>query len=233
LHAVVTAQQAAISELRDRIATGRLHPGDQILQEAIAGELGLSVVPIREALKTLEAEGQVVYAPHRGYFVARLDANELVEAYRIRELLESEAVAIAVPLLGEEEFTRLDEAIVDIERFSKVGDIVSVSAANRLFHFTFFETAALPRLVNFIRILWEPTDPYRSLYFADPAHRRLINKEHRAIVAAAKAGDVERTLGILRAHRQHALDSLCAILGDAADEKDAEAPRRRSAKAGS
>jgi DNA-binding GntR family transcriptional regulator len=228
---VVTAQQAAISELRDRIATGRLHPGDQILQEAIAGELGLSVVPIREALKTLEAEGQVVYAPHRGYFVARLDANELVEAYRIRDLLESEAVATAVPLLGEEEFTRLEEAIEDIDRFSKVGDIVAVTAANRLFHFTFFETAALPRLVNFIRILWEATDPYRSLYFADPAHRRLVNKEHRAIVAAAKAGDVEKTLEILRSHRQHALESLCSILGDAADEKTGEAPRRRSAKA--
>jgi DNA-binding GntR family transcriptional regulator len=85
--------------------------------------------------------------------------------------------------------------------------------------------------VNFIRILWEATDPYRSLYFADPAHRRLVNKEHRAIVAAAKAGDVEKTLEILRSHRQHALESLCSILGDAADEKTGEAPRRRSAKA--
>jgi DNA-binding GntR family transcriptional regulator len=85
--------------MRERISRGELRPGEQILQETLASELGLSVVPLREALKTLEAEGQVVYAPHRGYFVARLDMAELTEAYRIRELLEDEAVRRGMPQL--------------------------------------------------------------------------------------------------------------------------------------
>src|ERR1700677_2823479 len=89
-----TSQEKAILALRDRIANGELRPDDHIRQEMLATELRLSVVPVREALKILEAEGQVVYRPRRGYFVTRLDLKELAEAYRIRELLENEAIAL-------------------------------------------------------------------------------------------------------------------------------------------
>ena len=181
---VVTAQEAALNELRDRIATGLLRPGEQVRQETLGNEVGLSVVPVREALKILEAEGQVVYTPHRGYFVARLNVRELTEAYRIRELLEDEAVTRGVPALVDEDISRMAEAIKDIDRHIRAKDITAVAAANRRFHFTLFDAADMPRMTNFIRILWEMTEPYRSLYIADAAHRKQVNEEHRAILAA-------------------------------------------------
>ena len=64
LRAVVTVQHATLAWLRDQIVTGALKPGDQVRQEVLAREFGVSVPPVREALKTLEAEGQLVYAPH-------------------------------------------------------------------------------------------------------------------------------------------------------------------------
>lgn len=79
---IITAQDAALAALRHRIVSGSLVPGARVRQELLAGQLGLSVVPVREALKTLEAEGQVVYAPRRGYFVARLNLEELAEPSR-------------------------------------------------------------------------------------------------------------------------------------------------------
>ncbi len=93
-----TAQEAVLVELRKEIASGALRPGEQVLQEAIADRLGVSRVPLREALKILEGEGQVVYHPHRGYFVAELSVADLVEVYRIRDLLEAEAVEVGVGL---------------------------------------------------------------------------------------------------------------------------------------
>lgn len=212
--AVVTAQEVALTDLRERIASGILHPGQQLRQELIASELGLSVVPVREALKTLEAEGQVVYAPHRGYFVARLDFREFVEAYRIRELLEDEAVRRGLPLLVDEDISRMQEAIDDIDGFSQSKDIMSVNAANRRFHFTLFDAADMPRLTNFIRILWEMTEPYRSLYIADATHRQLVNDEHKAILDAVRERSVNDVIKLLREHRDNTMDTVKAILTD-------------------
>jgi DNA-binding GntR family transcriptional regulator len=224
--AVVTAQEAAISELRERIARGQLRPGEQILQETVAHELELSVVPVREALKILEAEGQVIYGPHRGYFVAQLNIKELTEAYQIRQLLEDEAVARSVPRLGKEDFARMREAIRDIDRHSRRKDIPAVTAANRRFHFTLFEAADMPRLTNFVRILWDATDPYRSVYFTDSKNRHLVNEEHRAVLEAVLAGDADRAVKLLQEHRRNAIESLCETL--AADEENtAGAPVRR------
>jgi DNA-binding GntR family transcriptional regulator len=211
---VVTAQEVALTDLRERIASGGLHPGEQLRQELLASELGLSVVPVREALKTLEAEGQVVYAPHRGYFVARLDVRELVEAYRIRELLEDEAVQRGVPLLVDEDISRMQEAIDDIDRHSHSNDIMSVNAANRRFHFTLFDAADMPRLTNFIRILWEMTEPYRSLYIADTGHRRLVNDEHKAILTAVRGRDATEVIKLLREHRDNTMETVKVILTD-------------------
>ncbi len=73
----VTVQHATLPRLRSQIAAGRFRPGTQLRQETLARECGVSVPPVREALKTLEAEGQVVYASHRGYFVATLSYPDL------------------------------------------------------------------------------------------------------------------------------------------------------------
>jgi DNA-binding GntR family transcriptional regulator len=207
-----TAQDTAIRALRERIASGRLQAGEQIRQELLAEDLGLSVIPVREALKILEAEGQVVYRPHQGYFVARLDAADLIEAYVIRDLLESEAVRRALARLGEEDFARLDDLIEDMDRHGASGDVLALTAANRQFHFTLFDAADMPRLVNFVRILWDATDPYRSLYFAAHAERELANAEHRAILAALRAGDGDKAVTLLREHRDNAITSLTAVL---------------------
>ena len=205
---VVTVQHATLVWLREQIATGALTPGAQLRQEPLAATFGVSVPPVREALKTLEAEGQVVYAPHRGYFVARLSVPELVENYRIRELLETEAIQRAVPVVGEPDVVRMREAIRDMERAHRVADVFALTQANRRFHFTLFDAAGMPRMAELIRMLWEATDRYRSVYFATPRHRRRVNAEHRSIVDAVVRRDTVAAVELLREHREHALEAL-------------------------
>ena len=84
-----TAQEAVLAEIRRLIVSGELAPGAPVRQEAVAERLGVSRVPVREALKVLEGEGHVVYAAHRGYVVAELSVDDLTEVYRLRELLEA------------------------------------------------------------------------------------------------------------------------------------------------
>lgn len=203
-----TAQEAVLAELRRAIITGELQPGEQVLQDALAERFGVSRVPLREALKILEGEGQVVYQPHRGYFVAELDLDDLREVYRIRDLLESEAVRTAVPRLTADDLSGLRAAQDAVERAAADGDLVAMTEANRRFHFDLIECAGMPRLSRLIRILWDATDVYRSLYYADHDHRSTVHDEHQAVLEALASGDAERAVELLRRHRERAVAAL-------------------------
>ena len=208
----LTAQEAVLVELRRFIATGRLRPGQQIVQDALAVQLGVSRVPLREALKILEGEGQVTYVAHRGYFVTELSLADLLEVYRIREILEAEAITIAVPQMTAEDVDRLEEAEREVQAAADISDVVAMATANRRFHFALIEACALPRLVRLIALLWDATEVYRSVYFSEDHNRDLVGAEHRAVVSAVRAGDAVATLLVLAEHRAHAVIALRPVL---------------------
>lgn len=207
-----TTQEAVLAELRKLIASGEMRPGAQVVQDALAEELGVSRVPLREALKTLEAEGLVTYRPHHGYFVTEVSLDDLLEVYRIRELLETEAVTIGLPLMTDEDVERLAEAEQDVRRASDANDVFAMAQTNRRFHFAVIEGCGRPRLVRIIEVLWDSTEVYRSVYFTDPVNRGRILDEHRALVAAVQARDLPAVLRILDEHRRHAIEALRPVL---------------------
>ena len=208
----VTAQDAVLASLREDIRTGLLAPGDQIVQEALAERYGVSRVPLREALKTLESEGQVTYYPHRGYFVAELSVADLLEVYRLRALLEAEAIRAAVPTLGEDDVAALADLAADIDAASARGDLTAVTIANRRFHFALFDAAGMPRLSRLLRQLWQATDAYRSLYFQAPSNRERVAAEHAAMVTALRARDAEAVVALHDRHRENSVLAVRALL---------------------
>ena len=207
-----TAQEYVLGQLRQSIVARELEPGAPIRQDALADQLGTSRVPLREALKILEGEGLVTYHPHRGYFVAELSIADLVEVYRIRKLLESEAVSLAAKSLTDETLGALAAALARCERAGKSGDLTELTAANREFHFLIFDAAGMPRLLRLIRVLWDSTDAYRSLYYAEARSRKLVDTEHRQILAALRKRDGKSAVKLLDEHRQHAVDRLEQLL---------------------
>ena len=92
-----TAQQAVAEALRHDITTGKLAPGSWIVQEAVAEQFGMSRIPIREALKTLEAEEYITYVPHSGYRVTKLSLDDLLEVFKLRAILEEALIRDAMP----------------------------------------------------------------------------------------------------------------------------------------
>lgn len=207
-----TAQQAVLVELRRAILSGRLAPGTQVVQEAIAEQLGVSRVPVREALKILEGTGQVVYVPHRGYFVAQLDVADLEEIYRLRDLLEAEAARSAVALLDRVELERMGEAVEECATAALGGDVARATAANRCFHFTLLEASRMRRLVELVRSLWDASEVYRSLYFSDSRNAELVALQHEEIFAAVRSRDPEEVVRLLALHRASALEGLRGVL---------------------
>ncbi|MFD8205237.1 GntR family transcriptional regulator [Streptomyces sp. NPDC059695] len=207
-----TAQQFVLEELRRAITSGELRPGGAIRQEALAARFEVSRVPLREALKALEAEGLVVHHVHRGYFVAELSLDDLEEIYRIRELLETEAVRTAVRRLPEGAIGTLEEIQDEVERAADAGDVAAMAAANRRFHFTLIEASGMPRLVRLVTTLWDSTDAYRSLYYTDSPHRAQAVREHRAVIAALRRRDEDSTVRHLDEHRAHAVAALREVL---------------------
>jgi DNA-binding GntR family transcriptional regulator len=207
-----TAQQHAVESLRAMILAGDLRPGQRVNQDQVAELVGLSVAPVREALRVLEQEGQVTYRPRRGYFVTELRAEDLTEIYELRRVLEERAARHTLPTLDEDAFERISLAARDCYDAAAADDVLGELEANRRFHFAILASPDQPQTMRLIRLLWESTEAYRAIYYNSPAERRHSIEAHDRIVAAMRAGDADLLIAELDAHRGRALEVLCAIL---------------------
>ncbi|MCJ2052043.1 GntR family transcriptional regulator [Methylobacterium sp. J-070] len=203
-----TAQAAVLTELRRRLIAGIFSPGEQLRQDVLAEELGVSRVPVREALRTLEGEGQLIYEPHRGYFVVDLNLDELVEIYRLRDLLEAEATEVGFPNLTAADLALMAQSMAQMRAAMKHDDVAALTAANRRFHFALYNACRMPRLLRILEQLWDASDPYRAVYFCDVDNRTLMHREHVDIYEAARSGDLRTLQRRLVEHRTHAVPAL-------------------------
>ncbi len=203
----LTAQEAVLAEIRREILSGAWAPGTPIRQDAVASALGVSRVPVREALKILEGEGQVTYAPHKGYVVRELDADELVELYRLRELLEAEAIRHAVPKLTDRHLAEMKDAMERMESLD-ASDLPALADCNREFHSVLLDAAEMPRLRHFLRLLRDAADVYRVLLYSDTGTLAQTAAEHRAIFAACSDRDTEKVIELHDQHRSRTVELL-------------------------
>ncbi len=208
-----TTPQHALERLRRAVVAGELRPGDRIRQEEVAAELGVSVASVREALTVLEQEGQVRYAPRRGYFVAELDIADLEEIYDLRRVLETRAARLALPAVDAAALARMREAAAACVLAADAVDVVAELDANRRFHFALLDAPGRPHSMRLIRLLWDATEPYRALYYSAPEERQSSLAAHERILAAVADRDPDRLVAELDAHREEALTVLRRILG--------------------
>jgi DNA-binding GntR family transcriptional regulator len=207
-----TTAQQVLESLRLGLVSGMLRPGQRVTQEDVAGRLGVSVAPVREALRVLEQEGQLVYRPRRGYFVTELRIEDLEEIYELRRVLEERLARRALPELHDGVLTQVRAAAEECEAAGEAADVSRELAANRRFHFGLLECADQPHTMRMVRLLWDSTEAYRAIYYNSPAERRRAGKAHKRILAAVAARDADRLVAELDAHRDRALEVLRDIL---------------------
>ena len=201
----MTASPPVTARIREDLSSGHLRSGQKLLQEQLAARYGVSRIPLREALNELQAEGLVVHEPNRGYFVAELRAADMREVYRLRELLEAEAIKAACRNLSDVAVDRISELADEVELALSTGDLSTIGPANRAFHFAVFKAAGMPRLIRILNSLWDATEVYRGLYFQNVPNHRHINEEHAALIAALRVRDSRAAVAAQAAHRDRSL----------------------------
>ena len=207
-----TAQDAVVDELRRQILTGELRPGDHVIQDELAATLGVSRIPIREALSVLTAEGTIRHRPHQGYRVASLDAKELDEIHQVLRLLEDEAIRHVANRSDEATLARLTQELEEMEACASDGSSLRFVDLYRDFRFEIFEMADMPRLTRFIRLAWQSCDAYRLAWLSHEDARQVTCKAYRDILQRIEAQDIDGAIEALDAHRAAAFDGESASL---------------------
>ena len=196
----LTLRERVHEHLRREIAANRYPPGTALLEVPLSRELGVSRGPIREALRSLEAEGLVEITTRRGAVVTLLTKRDFLEAYQVREALEALGVKIAVPLLTDRVLADLDEHIDQMAMFARAGDTVAFFEANTAFHEALVAASGNRKLVGMHRRLMAQMAPYHQPSASLRGNVEQSIAEHRAIVAAARERDLDRAVDVLRKH---------------------------------
>ncbi|MDA3629462.1 GntR family transcriptional regulator [Saccharopolyspora oryzae] len=207
-----TSVGRAVEQIRQMMRSQELLPGQPLRQEALAERLGVSRVPVREALKALEAEGVVRHQPNVGYTVTRLSSEELRQAYLMRGALEA-VVLRELPRLSAAQIVELGELNDQIAQAADEVDVLRMTELNHDFHFVIFRASGLRLVVDEIERIWKMTEAYRSVYLYDEAARRRIVREHRQLINALRRGHTEKAIAIMDSHRDATPAQLAPTLG--------------------
>ncbi|MEU7577049.1 GntR family transcriptional regulator [Streptomyces sp. NPDC041068] len=187
--------------LLELITTRSLQPGQHLVESELAGHLGVSRQPVREALQRLNTEGWVDLRPAQGAFVHEPTEEEADQLLTVRTLLEAEAARLAAANTGTAGITALDELCTQGEQAVADGDVERVVALNAAFHAKVMELAGnvvLAELAGQVdrRVRW---------YYTPVARQRGRQSwlEHRELIAAIAERDEQRATEIMRAHTEH------------------------------
>ncbi|MBA3741372.1 GntR family transcriptional regulator [Sporichthya sp.] len=191
---------AVADELRHAILRGHLVPGEKIRQDALAEQLGVSRIPVREALKTLAANGLLEYTMNLGFSVARLNESDFRQLYRLRRLIEEE-MTTPLPDLDKAAAARLASLSRQMVRAAEDMQIVDMVRLNREFHFEIFQMSGLSLMVEVVGRMWDLAAPYHSTYLFDPTNRQRVIREHKIIRAALAGGDQDAYHEAMAEHR--------------------------------
>jgi DNA-binding GntR family transcriptional regulator len=205
--APVLTADAVTAQLRNMILTGRVAIGVQLKQEALARHFGVSRIPVREALKRLQAEGLVEHTPHAGSVVAAQSTFDLIQALDIRIGLETRALALAVPKMKPDD---IKAARAVIGRYDASENPREWAELNIEFHQTLYRPCSRPKLLKMIEEIVRSVDIHLRAQQSSRVGRKSPQAEHRAILAACVARDVELATRLLQEHIEHTQHALQA-----------------------
>jgi DNA-binding GntR family transcriptional regulator len=196
--AIPSRTEAVLEAVKHAILAGELKPGQSLVETELAQLLGVSKTPVREALKTLAGAGLVTMSPYRGATVREIDMGTAAAIYDLRLLVEPEAVGRAVRAATATDHWAQARAALDAS--AAAGDQAQRSLANRDFHRALYLGCGNSLIVKVLDDLRDQTALVSALSWQQAPSWEQEAAQHRAILAAAQAGDAERAAGLLHEH---------------------------------
>ncbi len=194
------AMERALQQLRAKVVSGELMPGEQIRQQEMAEDLGVSRVPLREALNVLADQGLLLHRPHQGYFVAKRAQNELAQIRRMLQLLEDE-------LLGSMEWPdasalkELKKLNQEMRKYAAAAEWTPLMRRNREFHFKMFSLSPHRIILDEVQRLWALGEPFIALRMSSPEARLRTVDEHDEIIRTLERRDRKLLVSAMEKHR--------------------------------
>ena len=202
----LTKQQAIYQHLKDRILEGKLPPGQRLIIDDIADELGLSIIPVREALQLLQSERLVEIRPHAGATVSAVTTESIEEVFTILEGMEAMAVRRVAKKMPDGLDVALQKLITQMDAAEKINDVEKWSALNMQFHLVLSDGTGMPWLREITSRALGNWDRIRRHFFREGSEHRFTEaqKEHHAILNALRKGDADLAEKVVRQHNQRA-----------------------------
>ena len=187
--------------LREAILDGRLPCGTALRQQELADLFGVSRMPVREALRQLEAQSLLNVVQHKGAVVAPLITNNAVETYALRSVLESFALRLSIPLLDDNDLTMAAQYIEQLETETEHAQIGKL---NRLFHMSLYHKAPNSKLLDLIERELNEEERFLRFHLSSMGLGKLSQDDHRALLDAARAKDIDKAVVLLERHLEKA-----------------------------
>lgn len=198
--------------LRDAIVKQVFKPGERLMEVDLAGEMGVSRTPIREAIRKLEMEGYVVMIPRKGAYVAGLSIKDINEVFEIRGALESLAAGLAAQRATNEEIEEMEEKLALGAKHFESSDLLKTIEADTKFHDMVFSASKNSRLLAMVKELREQVQRFRTTTLAVPGRMKFALDEHRRIVEAIAMRDAETARRLAMEHIESAEAALLEVI---------------------
>jgi DNA-binding GntR family transcriptional regulator len=201
--------------LRSAILDGRLAPGRALRQQELATLFGVSRMPVREALRQLEAQSLLQVVAHKGAVVAPLIGEDAVDTYALRVILESEALRQSIPLLDADDIALARGYIKQLEKETRHAEI---GRLNRLFHMSLYHKASNKKLLRLIEIELNEEERFLRFHLSSMGLGKLTQDDHNGLVDAANDKSVDDAINVLERHLNTAAKTIKAYLNGRAAE---------------
>jgi DNA-binding GntR family transcriptional regulator len=201
-----TKRAVALDLIREAIIAGEIPAGGRLILDDLAQRFNLSMTPIREALRVLEAEGFISQTPHKGAIVTPMDREEILELYATRSGMEAMVTRQAVPKLTAGDLVEMESLIRRME--DAQGDWDLFLSRDKDFHLVLYRAAGSQRWLETIETLWRRCTRYMVASTAMSGAVSAIHTDHWALMSACRDGDVERAATTTVAHLLHSQDRL-------------------------
>ncbi|MBY5993961.1 GntR family transcriptional regulator [Ferrimonas balearica] len=210
-----TRTQVVVEVLREKILSGEIKAGEPLRQSALATELNVSRIPVREALLQLEAEGLVRFEAHKGATATELSVTQVEELFELRALIEPGLLARSIPRLSPAQLALAQDYLEQLESaFQAENAVNSWSELNTLFHLSLYAGADRPHTLEVVRGLNTNSDRYIRLQLLLAGGIPRAEQEHRELLERCRQRDVEGATALLRAHIEHAAEGVKSLVAE-------------------
>ena len=210
-----TRTQLVVETLREKILSGEIKAGQPLRQAALAEELNVSRIPVREALLQLEAEGLVTFEPHKGATATELNASQVDELFELRAMLEGDLLASSIPNLSSEKLAEATDILSKLNKaLGKENAANTWSELNSDYHNCLYSGANRPQTQDLVNTLNKNADRYIRMHLLWAGGISKAESEHNELLDLCKERNVEKAVAVLKQHILGSRDEIKAFLSE-------------------